>query len=281
MTLPNLVGCGAGKSGTTSLYYYLSQHPQIFMTPTKEVNYFTTNFHKGENWYRDKFRGYARETVIGEFSPSYMLDPAVPARIAELIPRANLLFIFRNPIERAYSNYWFSLNIGAQDPGETFPDAIRSTAGYQEYVAYGYYYEFLLRFLKYFDRKQIHVMITEDLKKEPMVQMLSCYKYLGVDTSFVPDLDQKYNITVTSAKKWKKRAERSWFILKKVIRPFSSWIPTSTRRQFSRLEQRFRMQILNDERPPILKEDREYLANIFQDHNSKLANFLGRELPWD
>ena len=281
MTLPNLVGCGAGKSGTTSLHYYLSQHPQIYMAPVKETHYFSKNFAKGENWYRSHFEGWTRESIIGEFSTTYMNYPAVPGRIADLIPEAKLLFLLRNPIERAYSNYWFSVSIGQQAPDRAFSDVIRTQRGNQLYVSTGFYYDLLSGFLKYFDRKQIYILITEELKKEPMQQMSLCYQYLGIDPSFIPNLNQKFNVTVTPVKKWKKKGDHNWLVLKRAIRPFFLRFPTSIRRRLSKLEQLFRLQMFNEERPPILQEDRDYLADIFQEHNRKLADFLGRELPWD
>ena len=281
MTLPNLVGCGAGKSGTTSLHYYLSQHPQIFMAPVKETHYFSKHFDKGENWYRSHFEGWTREPIIGEFSTTYMNYPTVPARIAELIPQAKLMFLLRNPIERAYSNYWFSVNIGAQAPDSTFSDVIRTQKGNQYYVSPGFYYDLLSRFLGYFDRNQIYILITEELQKEPVQQMSSCYKYLGIDPSFVPNVNQKFNVTVTTSNKWKKRADQNWLVLKRKLRPYFLRYPTSIRQRLSKMEQLFRLQMFSEDRPPILKEDRDYLADIFQEHNNKLANFMERELPWD
>ena len=66
MKRPNLVGCGAGKSGTTSLFQYLNQHPDIFMTKDKEVHFFSHYFDKGESWYYDHFDDSHNEKVIGE-----------------------------------------------------------------------------------------------------------------------------------------------------------------------------------------------------------------------
>ena len=281
MTLPNLVGCGAGKSGTTSLYYYLSQHPEIYMTSVKETHYFSKNFAKGESWYRSNFEGCTREPIIGEFSTTYMNYPSVPGRIAELIPQAILMFLLRNPIERAYSNYWFSVSIGAQAPDRSFSDVIRTQKGQQYYVNPGFYYDLLSGFLSYFDRKQIYILITEELKKEPVHQMMSCYKYLGIDTSFVPNLNQKFNVTVSTSNKWKKKADQNWLVLKRGLRPYFLRFPTSVRQRLSKIEQLFRLQMFSEERPPILKEDRDYLAEMYQEHNIKLANFMERELPWD
>ena len=270
-----------GKSGTTSLHYYLSQHPDIYMAPVKETHYFSKNFAKGENWYRSNFEGCTREPIIGEFSTTYMNYPAVPGRIAELIPQAKLMFLLRDPIERAYSNYWFSVSIGQQAPDRSFSDVIRTQKGQQYYVNPGFYYDLLSGFLRIFDRKQIFILITEELKKEPRQQMSSCYKYLGIDASFVPNLNQKFNVTVTTSNKWKKKTDQNWLVIKRALRPYFLRFPTSLRRRLSKVEQLFRLQILNEERPPISKEDRDYLADIFQEHNIKLANFMERELPWD
>src|SRR5690606_16913559 len=168
------------------------------------------HYERGIDWYKSHFLGSDGATIIGEFSTSYMLDPAVPERLASLLPQATLLFIFRNPIERAYSNYWFSLSIGTQDRSYTFSEAIRTPEGYDKYISSGFYYRHLERFLEYFAPEQIYVMLTEELKREPLRQMALCYEFLGVDSSFQPDVSSKYNVTVTTSGGLAASAYKSW-----------------------------------------------------------------------
>jgi hypothetical protein len=280
MTLPNLIGCGAGKSGTTSLYYYLSQHPQIYMAAAKEVHFFSHHFGKGVSWYESHFVGGVNVPVVGEFSTSYILDTAVPKRIATLIPDVKLLFIFRNPIERAYSNYWFSVSIGTQDRAQSFSDAIRLPAGHEKYIESGFYYQHLAQFLQHFSPEQIYVMITEDFKRDPSYQMAQCYNFLGVDSTFRPNVNQKYNVTVTTQSSWLGSQYAAWITAKQQIKPLFKRFPVSLRRTLAQLEKRTVQQVMSSERPPIPDRDRTYLAELFGEQNKELSKFIGRELPY-
>ncbi len=123
MTLPNFLVIGATKSGTTSLYTYLKQHPEVYM-PMKEPNFFALEgreppFFRGpEGWkepsqkritdlegYRTLFAGASGEKAMGEVSPLYLYAPQAAYRIRRYVPEAKLVAILRNPVERAYSAY--------------------------------------------------------------------------------------------------------------------------------------------------------------------------------
>jgi hypothetical protein len=280
MTLPNLIGCGAGKSGTTSLYYYLSQHPQIYMAAVKEIHYFSRHYHEGSGWYEKYFANGNDVAIVGEFSTSYMLDTAVPKRLSDLIPDASLFFVFRDPIERAYSNYWFSVSLGTQDRKQSFSDAIRSKSGFTKYIESGFYYQHLTRFLNYFPPEQIFVMITEELKKDPIKQMSSCYEYLGVDKAFLPDVSQQYNVTVTTQSNWLGSAYAAWMMTKKQTKPLFKRFPVELRRALARIEKSAVKQVMSDKRPIMANEDRSFLTEIFAEQNVLLTEFIGRDLPY-
>ncbi|HIP73194.1 MAG TPA: hypothetical protein EYH05_17575, partial [Anaerolineae bacterium] len=237
-------------------------------------------YEHGDAWYQRHFEAAEQATVIGEFSTSYLLTPEVPKRMADLISSAKLLFIFRNPIERAYSNYWFSLSIGTQSSGVTFSEAIRNPEGYDKYVAAGFYYQHLESFLNYYDRDQIYIMITEDLQNEPLEQMATCYQFLGVDANFQPDVKQKYNTAVATSNPWIASTYRTWITVKNRIKPTITRFPSSLRRNLALLEKQATRQLMSQKRPPLPPSDREYLQNEYQPHNARLADFLGKDLPY-
>ena len=214
MILPNLVGCGAGKSGTTSLYYYLSEHPDIFMSSAKETHFFSQHYEKGIDWYQGQFGGYKNEKIIGEFSTSYLMDKSVPERIQTILPNAKLLFIFRNPIDRAFSNYLFSLSLGTQVSEGSFSELIKTNEGFDEYIDPGFYVDHLRDYLSYFDLSQIYVMFTENLKSQPLLEMQRCYEFLGVDTSFQPDVSSVFNKTGVSSNNLRNKIDKRWLALK-------------------------------------------------------------------
>jgi len=117
--MPGLLIPGAMKAGTTSLFRYLEGHPQLAPAPRKEVHYFDHHFHRGPDWYRRQFPA-TRPTVFGtvriacESSPYYMFEPRVPGRIRDLVPDAKLVFLLRDPVERAFSHYHNNRRLGRE-----------------------------------------------------------------------------------------------------------------------------------------------------------------------
>lgn len=110
-TAPNFIIIGASKCGTTSLFFYLSQHPRILLPHKKEIDFFNRNFHLGVSWYLAQFPAVAdSEFITGEASPLYIYDPLARARIKQLFPNTKIIMMFRNPVERTISEYYHAVN---------------------------------------------------------------------------------------------------------------------------------------------------------------------------
>lgn len=202
MSLPNFLIVGAMRSGTTTLFHHLSQHPQAFLPPQKEVHFFDLNYNKGVTWYEKQFSGAKGQKVIGEGTQTYMYLPEVAPRIAALLGDIKLIAILRNPVERAYSHYWHNRSRGI-DP-LPFAEAIaaeseRLKAGDPSrrmfsYVDRGRYVHQLRRLCEHFSRENLHVILFDDLKKSPMETFQTLCGFLGIDTTFVPpDIDESIN----------------------------------------------------------------------------------------
>ncbi|HEY9295730.1 MAG TPA: sulfotransferase domain-containing protein, partial [Phormidium sp.] len=114
---PDFIIIGAQKCGTTSLYEYLIQHPQILAASKKEVHFFDLNFAKGVDWYRQQFKPVSQKSITGEASPYYIFHPLVPQRIYQLFPQVKLIVLLRNPVERAISHYYHEVRLGFEDLG--------------------------------------------------------------------------------------------------------------------------------------------------------------------
>ena len=117
--VPDFFVVGAMKSGTSSLFHYLCQHPLVAAPLRKEVHYFSHGRHLGktDGWYRAHFPLRVRMApgaITGEATPDYMYDPEVPARLAAMAPRARLIVILRDPVERAISHYHHEVRMGRE-----------------------------------------------------------------------------------------------------------------------------------------------------------------------
>lgn len=173
--LPNFLIVGAQRSGTTYLHRLLSQHPEVFLPDTKELHYFdNTPPEKVDiNVYASYFSKAGLHKAIGEATPCYMYYDWVPPQLAEHVGNAHLIFLLRNPVERAYSNYWQKLKGGNEI--YTFERALKEeearTPNQGElwsppgdaYIGRGRYAEQVRRFLTRFPRNQLKFLISEEL----------------------------------------------------------------------------------------------------------------------
>ena len=176
--LPNLLVIGAMKAGTTSLHHYLEQHPDIFMSEVKEINYFTrdTFAKKPLEWYTDQFRTDKR--IRGESSQNYTkchnkYYQGVPERIKAHIPEVKMIYLLRDPIQRYRSH--ILENAYGEPPHDV---AYNIESGHYEKT--GLYYYQLSHFLEYFSLDQIHVCTLEDLKKDRLGTMNQIFSFLGL-----------------------------------------------------------------------------------------------------
>jgi hypothetical protein len=116
-TLPAFIIIGAQKAGTTSLYKYLRQHPNIVPALKKEVKFFDCNYDLGLDWYRSHFPYHSKlngQKMTGEASPHYLFHPLAARRIANVLPEVKLIALLRNPVERAYSHYQLNVRRGRE-----------------------------------------------------------------------------------------------------------------------------------------------------------------------
>ena len=126
--LPDFFIIGAKKCGTTFLYHLLGQHPHVEAAKKKEIHYFDHHFSKGNDWYRSHFPPptwkEGRRSITGESSPYYLFHPHAARRMAGVVPRARLIVLLRNPVDRAYSHYHQEAGRGHEPL--TFEEAIEA-----------------------------------------------------------------------------------------------------------------------------------------------------------
>ena len=205
--LPDFLVIGAQKAGTTALYAYLLKHPAIVGPSWKEVSFFDRHYARGEAWYRGNFpttlrRAEARrragvEPIAGEASPSYLFHPSAPERVAKLVPKARLIALVRNPVDRALSHYHHEVALGRESL--PFEDALAQEEermrGELErmrdpryfshawwnypYASRGLYADQLERWLAVFPREQLLVVPSEDLLDRPAETYARVLEFVG------------------------------------------------------------------------------------------------------
>ncbi len=186
--LPNLLVIGVAKCGTSGLHYYLSHHPEITMSACKEPNFFIEerNWKRGFQWYTSQFRGDAR--VFGESSQAYSNFPrfqGVAQRIAEHIPDVKMIYLVRDPIDRAVSHYVQNLASGKET--RSLSQALRAALAGDDAVTYlsrGRYCTQLRPFLDCFDRSQLLVITSRALHDRRLETLQKVFRFLGVDPEF-------------------------------------------------------------------------------------------------
>ena len=210
MTLPNFFILGAERSGTTSIYHYLKQHPDVYMSPNKEPNFYflegvadklrgngTSAWLEGCTTTREAylalFDGVTTEKAIGEASVGYLSKEGAAAAIHRDVPDARLFAVLRHPVERAYTAY-MGMRLSGREPVVTFREALNREASrmaedwsFGGYRRTGLYCRQLNRYYSLFDREQIRIFLFEDFKSDPAAVVQDIFATLEVDTSFVPD----------------------------------------------------------------------------------------------
>jgi len=227
--LPDFIIIGSAKSGTTSLYSYLIQHPSIFPSEIKEVTFFNYKSEIKINEYRSffpsKFTKFfvkcliKKKFVTGEASTAYFIDPTVPEKVKKILPEVKLIAILRNPVDRAFSNYLGQLRV--KNEKIPFEEAIEeegrrrsimvqkminqnkgSISSNPPYLYTGIYHLHIKKWLEFFPSEQIFVINSDEIKKEPVKILNQVFQFLDLDPYNPKDLRLKnmgeYDIKMNS-----------------------------------------------------------------------------------
>lgn len=211
--MPNCFLVGAGKAGTTSLYYYLRQHPNVFFPQVKEPNYFAFGGDSIEgheesdrpwiavgvrHWpaYKKLFRMVANEAVIGDASPIYLYHQKSAQRISEYNRHAKIVMILRCPFDRAYSDFMMHRRTGRET--RSFEEALRQDFGKRRFFVGSYlekslYGEQVRRYMDRFPEEQIKILRYEELCNDPRGIMGEIFDFVNVEKGFQVDVSRRYN----------------------------------------------------------------------------------------
>lgn len=203
--LPNFIIVGTVRSGTTSLYYNICEHPSVVSAAYDEIGFFDSNYHLGLNWYRSMFptenemkelREKTGMSITGEDTPFYFWKKEVVDRIYDILPKVKIIVIFRNPVDRAYSNY--NLGIRSKTETLTFEDAVDEEIKFldehsfrdsidrrRSYLSKGIYEKQVKLWFDIFPKEQIHILSTEKMNQNPQDTLQKIFEFLNLP---------KYNI---------------------------------------------------------------------------------------
>jgi len=198
--LPDFIIMGTVRSGTTSLYYNICEHPSVLSAAYDEIGFFDSNYHLGIKWYQSMFpkqkqmdeikknTGFA---ITGEDTPFYFWKKEAIDRIFQCLPSVKIIAIFRNPVDRAYSNY--NLGVRMNTEKSTFEETIDEEIKFLEnnpfrdsidrrrsYVTKGIYEKQIKSWFDIFPRKQIHILSTEEMQQNPQETLLKVFKFLEI-----------------------------------------------------------------------------------------------------
>lgn len=298
MTMPNFLIIGAAKAGTTALYSYLKQHPQIYMSPNKEPHFFAF---EGENvnfggtagdqeWlnrfaitdiqtYRLQFQGVSKQIAIGEASALYLYIPKAVERIHHYIPDVKLLAILRNPVERAYSAFLYQIRDDLE-PITDFAQALReeTTRIHNNWVPIyyyqqmGFYYTQMKRYFDTFDRAQIRVYLYEDFTTNTISILQDIFRFLGVDDTFAPDVSLRHNVSgIPRNKALHTFLGQEHHPIKTILKPL---LPKELRRRVMLI-----LQNRNLDKPPSLPPElRRQLIEVYREDILNLQDLIQRDL---
>ena len=249
--LPDFVVIGGTKSGTTSLHYYLIQHPGIISE--RNVHFFEYMQTNSIEWYRAHFPTKAyknfKKLTVGEQTATYLFHPLIPKRIHTTIPNAKLIVVLRNPVDRAYSNYKHQVREGIEK--RTFEDAIKSELKRIEicknnpeykiknndfnnnvvfsYLRHGIYVDFIKAWMKFFTKEQFLILPTYELNNNRVKFLKQVFDYLNVPNFEINDI-KRQNVG-----------------------------------EYKKLD----------------KSTRKFLVDYYRPHNERLFELLGKKFEWD
>jgi hypothetical protein len=257
MTLPNFLVIGAAKAGTTSLHGYLSQHPQVYVSPVKETNFFAFEGHRVDyrgpgdaqninrtsitafDAYQQQFHTVRDQTAVGEVSPLYLYLEQAPARIYHYLPGVRLVVVLRNPIDRAYSSF-LHLRRDRREPVAQFEQALdqeearirANWAPLWHYRAMGFYFAQLKRYYERFGRERIRIYLYEHFSQDPAALLIDLFEFLEIDSSCHLDLSLRRNVSGIPKYAWLHDLLKRPHAIRSMIK---SWLPHGFQRQGTKL----------------------------------------------
>lgn len=297
MKNPTFLIIGAAKSGTSALYSFLRQHPQIFMSAKKEPYYFALQGKPvafagpGDNGinhravtglaeYESLFAERTTEKQSGEASTLYLYHEDAPENILRQAPDVKLIAVLRNPVDRAFSSYthtrrdgWETLT-SFRDALAAEPDRIAANWSHiWHYQRAGYYTEQLQRYFKRFQREQMLILLYDDLVTNPPHVLEQIYRFLDIDPYFEIDTSRRYNASGRA----RFARLQTWIVEPNRLKTMTKrFVPSNVRLGIR--QALLDANVKSEDKPTLSEDDRTYLKRQFRQEIIGLQDLLGRDL---
>lgn len=264
---PSFVIIGAVKAATTWALEQLQANPAIYM-PDPEPHYFSSEFDRGPSYYRSFFDDQVGSgRLIGEKSADYLAHLDAPRRMVDMLPEAQLVVQFRNPVERAYSDYKMLYRRGTiTGMPEEYLTSLNNPQ--PRFLNDGLYAAHLSRWLEYYPSEKIHSFLFDDVKTDPRMTIEKISRHIGIEPLF--DAQQ--------AKKKANNGSEQFLPLsvRKALAPLKATIaPLRGKPWFEATRGLFAKEIAY---PPLSQDLRKKLCDFYADDVEKLGKMLGRDL---
>ena len=275
--LPSFLILGGSRSGNTSLFAYLTEHPNIMPGSLKAFFFFQYFTNNKTSFYRSQFPIKRKNLITCDSTSSYFVHPLIPARVHKLLPSAKLIVILRNPVERAYSEFHYTVALGLELT-ENFEDVIKSelkrieignkkpelkieNTNYNHFafshLRDGLYVQHLERWLKFFPNEQLLVLHTKDLSTNFDNTLAKTFEFLNLPKYQIENRIEKNKIDK--------------------IRPLSG----HERNIYKNIDSKTRTLFNVQNYPEIKSETRKFLQDFFRPHNEKLFKMIGKRFDWN
>lgn len=296
MTLPNFIIIGATKSGTTSVFRYLAQHPDVYLPFFKEPHYFAFEglsmdfegpyskklpFCTTLDCYEAMFENVTDQQAIGEGSAMYLyLHEQAAPRIKACIPNVRLIVLLRQPAERAYSNFMHMIR-ETRETCDSLDEALAveeqrikdNWFPFYHYRAQGFYSQQLQTYFDLFDRDQIRIYLHDDLKADTPAVMADLYDFLEIEPIETLDTSEKHNQSGRH-KNALIRSVHSFLVKPNPIKaPFRMLIPKRSRRILADLIRKYGI-----EKEEMSPESYNHLCDIYHDDILRTEDMIQRDL---
>ncbi|ACB49489.1 putative sulfotransferase [Crocosphaera subtropica ATCC 51142] len=291
--LPNFLIVGIQKAGTTSVYNYLKQHPQVYLSPLKETNFLEKDWpqliEQGHQFnpkkiatfeqYKNLFEGVTNEIAIGEISPNYLFHYKTSTElIKRYVPHAKLIAILRNPVERAISDYL--MHVREAQSNRSLKEQIQYRADKSFVITKGKYYQPVKYYFEQFSQEQVSIFLYDDLRKDSQKFIQDIYKTIGVNPDFEPDTSRKSQVAQVP----KNKAVNNLLVRKNPIRSLSASLLKPLLSEKKRQQVRsflIGMNSKSKEEIDSFDEEKQLLLNLYRDDILKLQDLIDRDLsPW-